>query len=188
MPIVKKGIVGIAAMYGGIAASGAASEVESSSLAFEQGSKSSIESIIAPEVGGIALYAEPPSGYDLHVSETFFSSTKVRVGSKAIRANNQMQLTTPPEPPPPPLRIPNYENWLKIAACESNMRWDINSGNGYYGGLQFRLSSWRAAGGLQYAPRPHLASAAQQMLTAEILLSMQGWQAWPTCSRKVGLR
>jgi hypothetical protein len=75
--------------------------------------------------------------------------------------------------------------WDRIAECESNGNWDINTGNGYYGGLQFALESWRATGGEGY---PHHASRAEQIRRAEILLDMQGWGAWPTCSRQLGLR
>ena len=71
--------------------------------------------------------------------------------------------------------------WDDVAACESGGDWSINTGNGYYGGLQFSQSSWEAAGGTQYAPRADLASKSQQIATAEVLLSMQGPGAWPTC-------
>jgi len=98
---------------------------------------------------------------------------------------------TPTVPPPttlPTYSIPHYDQWVALARCESGGDWQINTGNGYYGGLQFSLTSWKGAGGQQYAAYPHMASAAQQMVTAERLLDMQGWGAWPTCSRKVGLR
>jgi uncharacterized protein YabE (DUF348 family) len=86
------------------------------------------------------------------------------------------------------INLSNAAMWDRIAECESGGNWSINTGNGYYGGLQFALTSWRGAGGLQYAAYPHQASAAEQMLTAETLLGMQGWAAWPSCSRQVGLR
>jgi hypothetical protein len=115
----------------------------------------------------------------------------VEVTNKAVRLGNARQLAEPPPPPPelpPPNPIPNFFNWLNIAQCESGGNWSINTGNGYYGGLQFSRSSWEFAGGLKYASRPDFASVEHQMLTAEVLLSLQGWRAWPTCSRKVGLR
>ncbi|MDO5628812.1 MAG: transglycosylase family protein [Mobilicoccus sp.] len=77
--------------------------------------------------------------------------------------------------------------WDRVAACESNGNWSINTGNGYYGGLQFSASSWRAAGGTRYANLPHRASKAQQIATAQNLLRMQGPNAWPTCSKRAGL-
>ncbi|MCB5179223.1 transglycosylase family protein [Streptomyces sp. SMC 277] len=74
-------------------------------------------------------------------------------------------------------------NWDAIARCESGGRWHANTGNGHYGGLQFKQSSWRAAGGLKYAPRADLATKAQQIKVAERLASMQGMGAW-TCARR----
>jgi hypothetical protein len=75
--------------------------------------------------------------------------------------------------------------WERLAQCESGGNWSINTGNGYYGGLQFSLSSWRWVGGSGY---PHHASRAEQIHRAEILLSRQGWNAWPSCSRQLGYR
>lgn len=74
--------------------------------------------------------------------------------------------------------------WDALAKCESTGNWNINTGNGYYGGLQFSVSSWRAAGG---SGMPHQASKAEQIRVAENLLAMQGWGAWPACSAKLGL-
>lgn len=68
--------------------------------------------------------------------------------------------------------------WDAVAQCESGGNWSINTGNGYYGGLQFSQSSWAAAGGTQYAQRADLATKAQQIATAEKLLDMQGPGAW----------
>lgn len=81
----------------------------------------------------------------------------------------------------------SVDTWDKVAQCESTGNWSINTGNGYYGGLQFSQSSWEAAGGTQYASRADLASKDQQIATAEKLLSMQGPGAWPHCSQVAGL-
>ena len=75
--------------------------------------------------------------------------------------------------------------WDRLAKCESGGNWSINTGNGYYGGLQFSLSSWRGVGGSGY---PHQASRAEQIKRAEILKSRGGWGHWPACSKKLGLR
>jgi LysM repeat protein len=77
-------------------------------------------------------------------------------------------------------------NWDALAQCESGGRWNINTGNGYYGGVQFSASTWRAFGGTQYAPRADLASREQQIAIAERVLAGQGPGAWPACSRKTG--
>ncbi|MDX3329559.1 transglycosylase family protein, partial [Streptomyces sp. ME02-6979-3A] len=74
-------------------------------------------------------------------------------------------------------------DWDRIAECESNGRWGINTGNGYHGGLQFAPSTWRAYGGGQYAPRADLASKSEQIAVAERVRRSQGLGAWPTCGR-----
>lgn len=86
-----------------------------------------------------------------------------------------------------PAHAASDDTWNRLAQCESGGNWKINTGNGYYGGVQFSLGSWRAVGGQRYAPRPDLASRAQQVAAAERLLDIQGWGAWPACSRKLGL-
>ncbi|GAA1345401.1 resuscitation-promoting factor [Arthrobacter roseus] len=82
---------------------------------------------------------------------------------------------------------PSAGNWAALAKCESGGNWSINSGNGYYGGLQFSLPSWRGAGGGKYAPYPHEASPAEQIATAEVLRSSGGWGHWPSCAGQLGL-
>ncbi|MCL7369394.1 transglycosylase family protein [Streptomyces ardesiacus] len=77
--------------------------------------------------------------------------------------------------------------WDKVAACESTHDWDINTGNGYYGGLQFTQSTWEAFGGTRYAPRADLATRDQQIAVAEKVLDAQGPGAWPVCSQRAGL-
>lgn len=78
--------------------------------------------------------------------------------------------------------------WDRLAMCESSGRWDINTGNGYYGGLQFAKSSWDWVGGERYAAYPHQATREQQIAIAERLLDRQHISnAWPACSRKLGL-
>ncbi|MEU7380438.1 MULTISPECIES: transglycosylase family protein [unclassified Streptomyces] len=69
-------------------------------------------------------------------------------------------------------------DWEAIAACESSGNWKANTGNGYYGGLQFRQSSWVAAGGLKYARRADLASRREQIAVARRLAVLQGMSAW----------
>jgi LysM repeat protein len=75
--------------------------------------------------------------------------------------------------------------WDQLAACESGGNWAINTGNGYYGGLQFTVASWQAAGG---SGLPSNASREEQIQRGEVLLARQGWGAWPACAAKLGLR
>ena len=72
-------------------------------------------------------------------------------------------------------------NWSAIAACESGGDWSADTGNGFYGGLQFTEQTWLAYGGGQYAPSANLASEAQQIAVAEQVLAGQGIGAWPVC-------
>ncbi len=75
--------------------------------------------------------------------------------------------------------------WDRVAQCESGGNWSINTGNGYYGGLQFSASTWAAYGGTAYAPTANQASKSQQIAVAEKVLAGQGKGAWPSCG--VGL-
>ncbi|MFE7549088.1 transglycosylase family protein [Streptomyces gardneri] len=75
--------------------------------------------------------------------------------------------------------------WDRVAQCESGGNWSINTGNGYYGGLQFSASTWAAYGGTAYAPTANQASKSQQIAIAEKVLAGQGKGAWPSCG--VGL-
>lgn len=101
-----------------------------------------------------------------------------------------------PAPPPPPCPANSspdctytyriaISTWERLAQCESGGNWAISTGNGYYGGVQFSLGSWRAVGGTGY---PHQNSKWEQIHRAERLQASQGWGAWPSCSRKMGLR
>ncbi|GGZ23093.1 hypothetical protein GCM10010300_78370 [Streptomyces olivaceoviridis] len=77
--------------------------------------------------------------------------------------------------------------WNKVAACESSGNWSVNTGNGYYGGLQFTQSTWEAYGGTRFAPRADLATRAEQIAVAEKVLDGQGPGAWPVCSVRAAL-
>ncbi|MFC9299558.1 transglycosylase family protein [Streptomyces sp. NPDC057011] len=77
--------------------------------------------------------------------------------------------------------------WDCVADCESGGRWAVNTGNGFYGGLQFRQPTWEEYGGLTFARRADLASRVQQIRIAEDVLGGQGWEAWPVCSKRYGL-
>ena len=78
-------------------------------------------------------------------------------------------------------------DWDRLARCESGGNWAINTGNGYYGGLQFSYSTWLAYGGDEFAPTANRATREQQIAVAERTLASQGWGAWPACSRALGL-
>ena len=119
-----------------------------------------------------------------------------KVTTKAVDA--EVSVGTKPKPKPKPEAQGQAEEhqdpasvsgaWAALAKCESGGNWSINSGNGYYGGLQFSASSWRGAGGGKYAALPHQATPAEQIATAEVLRRSGGWGHWPACSSKLGLR
>lgn len=88
---------------------------------------------------------------------------------------------------PTPANAADMATWDAIAACESGGNWGINTGNGYYGGIQFSAQTWAGFGGTQYAPTADQASKEQQIAIAEKVLATQGWGAWPSCSAKAGL-
>jgi resuscitation-promoting factor RpfA len=77
--------------------------------------------------------------------------------------------------------------WDRVAQCESGGNWKINTGNGYYGGLQFAAGTWKRHGGTTYASQAHLATKAEQIAIARRVLEGQGPGAWPVCSRRAGL-
>lgn len=74
--------------------------------------------------------------------------------------------------------------WDRLAQCESGGRWNVNTGNGYYGGLQFNLSTWQSNGGTGY---PHENSREEQIRVAENLRARRGFSPWPACAAKLGL-
>jgi resuscitation-promoting factor RpfB len=97
----------------------------------------------------------------------------VRVGTKAG--------TEVPE-------VGNGAIWDAISRCEAGGNWAINTGNGYYGGVQFDQNTWERNGGLRFAPRADLASREEQIAVAEVTRARQGWGAWPVCSGRAGAR
>jgi hypothetical protein len=90
---------------------------------------------------------------------------------------------SPPSGAPAP--VVSRNDWDAVARCESGGNWAINTGNGYYGGLQFSSRTWLAFGGGAYASRADLAARSQQIAIAEKVLAAQGPGAWPTCGRNL---
>ena len=84
----------------------------------------------------------------------------------------------------PPVSSPG--TWDALAHCEAGGNWAINTGNGYFGGVQFDQNTWERQGGLRYAARADLATREEQIAIAEVTRARQGWGAWPTCSGRVG--
>lgn len=90
-------------------------------------------------------------------------------------------------PAPAPVSAPAVAGgsvWDSLAQCEAGGNWSINTGNGFYGGLQFTLASWQAVGG---TGMPNQATREEQIARAQVLQSRGGWGNWPACSAKLGL-
>jgi len=91
---------------------------------------------------------------------------------------------------PAPQRVVTYAGdsvWDDLARCESGGNWAINTGNGYYGGLQFSLGTWQQYGGAEFAAYPHEATRDEQIIVAERLRAARGYAPWPACRAKLGL-
>jgi resuscitation-promoting factor RpfA len=106
-----------------------------------------------------------------------------RIGITAAAVTIPLIFTTPTQAGPT-----RQDPWDVVAQCESGGNWNINTGNGYYGGLQFSPRTWQAYGGGAFAGTADHATRSQQIAIAEKVLRAQGWKAWPTCSRKIGFR
>jgi hypothetical protein len=98
--------------------------------------------------------------------------------------------------PSAPIRVqpaapaPTYAGdsvWDDLARCESGGNWSINTGNGYYGGLQFSLATWQGYDGAEFAEYPHEATREEQIVVAERLRAARGYAPWPACRAKLGL-
>jgi len=87
-----------------------------------------------------------------------------------------------------PTEAATVKTWNRLAQCESSGRWHINTGNGYYGGLQISKPTWNGYGGRKFAAYPHKATKTEQIRVAERIKRGQGWRAWPSCSARIGLR
>jgi pyruvate/2-oxoglutarate dehydrogenase complex dihydrolipoamide acyltransferase (E2) component len=93
-----------------------------------------------------------------------------------------------PEPKPAAPPAPDDGVWDRLAQCESSGNWAINTGNGYYGGLQFDLATWTDYGGAGYAPRADQATREQQIAVAtKVRDDRGGYGSWPACAAKLGL-
>ncbi|TFV65551.1 UNVERIFIED_ORG: hypothetical protein E4P37_09625 [Bacillus sp. AZ43] len=128
---------------------------------------------------------------ELRAEQTAMEAELERARTALVALQAQRAPAPPPAPDtagPPPAAAPapgSGRDWDAVAACESGGNWSANTGNGYYGGLQFSPRTWLGFGGGDYAPRADLAAKAQQIAVAEKVLAVQGKGAWPTCGRNL---
>jgi uncharacterized protein YabE (DUF348 family) len=113
---------------------------------------------------------------------------ELRAPVDEIKVEGTKQRPQPPAPPAPPATSGGDSVWDAIAQCESGGNWAINTGNGYYGGLQFLQSTWLAYGGGAYASLPSEASREQQIAIAtKVRDASGGYGPWPACAASLGL-
>jgi resuscitation-promoting factor RpfB len=121
-------------------------------------------------------------------TSTTAAPTTTTTAAPVVRALAAPRVTTttaaPAPPPPPKAGDPNDPaSWDRMAQCEAGGNWAANTGNGYYGGLQFSVATWESYGGTGY---PHEASKATQIAIGQRLQAARGWGAWPGCARELG--
>ncbi|HEX2766504.1 MAG TPA: transglycosylase family protein [Candidatus Limnocylindria bacterium] len=105
-----------------------------------------------------------------------------------VAAPKPVVAAAPAAAPAPPPSAPSGDGvWDALAQCESGGNWSINTGNGYYGGLQFSYGTWHDYGGGEFAEYPHQATREQQIVVAERLRADRGYAPWPACRAKLGL-
>ncbi|MFD4180386.1 transglycosylase family protein, partial [Rhodococcus sp. NPDC058514] len=130
------------------------------------------------------------------VHDVTFSITRVN-GAETGRQQLDAVVTTPAQPKvvrvgaKPGTEVPPVSNgatWDALAQCEATGNWAINTGNGFYGGVQFDQNTWERQGGLKYAPRADLATREEQIAIATRTQETQGWGAWPACTSRLGMR
>ena len=134
--------------------------------------------------GRQATAGSGPAG--LQAAEEFHPSAVPTPAAVPMEAT----LNSAAAPPPAPQPVVTYAGnsvWDDLARCESGGNWAINSGNGYYGGLQFSLGTWQQYGGIEFAAYPHQATRDEQIIVAERLRAVRGYAPWPACRAKLGL-
>lgn len=146
-----------------------------------------------------AAPASAPSRTRLAVEGTAPTTTSARppVSARASRSRTTVRprVVAPPTAAPRPAVVTNGSVWDAIAACESHGNWSINTGNGYYGGLQENMGFWTTYDGMAFAARPDLASREQQITVAERArdgytntkgehYKARGYTPWPHCGRR----
>ena len=134
------------------------------------------------------VMAEPAAAVTMRtptgVSAKRAATTKVYRRRTVRRTSRSYRRVRPTTPAPAPVPV-GGDVWARLRQCESGGRYDINTGNGFFGAYQFKLSTWN---GLGYPGHPHQAPPAMQDEAAQKLQARSGWGQWPACTRRMGLR
>ncbi|WP_433628648.1 transglycosylase family protein [Nocardia sp. CA-120079] len=141
-------------------------------------SRTVVESQGAPGVQDVTFAVTMVNGQEVS-RRPIASNVKVTAQPKTVRKGAKPGTEVPP--------VRDGDIWDALARCESTGNWGINTGNGYYGGIQFDQGTWERQGGLKYAPRADLATREEQIAIAEVTRARQGWGAWPACTSRLGI-
>jgi len=142
-------------------------------------SKTVVENPGAPGVSDITWKINMVNGVEAG-REKIDEVVKVPAQPKTVRVGAKPGTEVPP--------VENGAIWDALAQCEATGNWAINTGNGFYGGVQFDQNTWERQGGLKYAPRADLATREEQIAIASVTQKSQGWGAWPACTSRLGYR
>ncbi len=164
-------------------------EVTESELVSEKVTEKPVTEVVAK--GTKEKPAPAPEPEPEPVKEEKSSSSKPEkrsTGSKSNRSSERSSSESSGNSGASAPTAPSGSVWDRIAQCESGGNWSINTGNGYYGGLQFSAQTWTAFGGGKYASTADKATRAQQIDIAKKVQAAQGWGAWPSCTSQLGIR
>ena len=164
-------------------------EVTESELVSEKVTEKTVNEVVAK--GTKEKPAPAPEPEPEPVKEEKSSSSKPEkrsTGSKSNRSSERSSSESSGNSGASAPTAPSGSVWDRIAQCESGGNWSINTGNGYYGGLQFSAQTWTAFGGGKYASTADKATRAQQIDIAKKVQAQQGWGAWPSCTSQLGIR
>ena len=152
------------------------------------------EAALLGDRGGLTVRDAPNASALNADGEALEAAPVPTPGSAAMEATLYVEATPAPTPAPvaarpaaPPSTYSGDSVWDDLAKCESGGNWSINTGNGYYGGLQFNYGTWHAYGGGEFAEYPHQATREEQITVAERLRADRGYAPWPACRAKLGL-
>ncbi|QCB50360.1 resuscitation-promoting factor [Rhodococcus sp. PAMC28707] len=142
-------------------------------------SRTVLENPGAPGISDITWAINTVNGKEVG-REKVTETVKVPAQPKVVRVGAKPGTEVPP--------VENGSTWDSLAQCEATGNWAINTGNGFFGGVQFDQNTWERQGGLKYAPRADLASREEQIAIASVTQKSQGWGAWPACTSRLGYR
>jgi hypothetical protein len=200
---VVGGIAGIALLVGPVALANVVVPGDEESDQVEAAAAESETSLVALRRTAAAADTARANGLaSIRTTTTLPPTTTTTAPPPTTTTTTEAPTTTTTEPPPPPEPEPpaeapappdsgggfgdpsSYATWDALANCESGGNWSTNTGNGYYGGLQFSLATWQAVGGTGL-PSDH--SRETQIHFGQILQAQSGWGQWPHCAAELGL-